>query len=99
MDFIVKTADKLYLVEAKADRDIDSRNVAVKAKAAAAWCEQASTVSPPDGYSQPQVWEYLLLSEGLFKNNRGLGFDALIPFCQGLRDKIIAQSENKLVLV
>src|SRR3990172_5635780 len=99
VDFLVKTADRLYLVETKADRDIDSQNVAVKAKAAVAWCEQASTVSPPDRYSQPKMWEYLLLSEGLFKNNRGLGFEALIPMCQGLRDKIIAQSENKLFLV
>jgi len=99
VDFLVKTADKLYLVEAKADKDIDSQNVAVKARAAVAWCEQASTASPPDGYNQSQMWEYLLLSEGLFKNNRGLGFEALIPMCQGLRDKIIAQSENKLFLV
>jgi len=99
VDFLVKTADKLYLVETKADKDIDSQNVAVKARAAVAWCEQASTASPPDGYNQSQMWEYLLLSEGLFKNNRGLGFEALIPMCQGLRDKIIAQSENKLFLV
>ena len=99
VDFLVKTADKLYLVETKADKDIDSQNVAVKTLAAVSWCEQASMVSPPDGYNQSQMWEYLLLSEGLFKNNRGLGFEALIPTCQGLRDKIIAQSENKLFLV
>lgn len=99
VDFLAKTAGKLYLVETKADRDIDSQNVAVKAKAAVAWCKQASTVSPPAGCNQPQGWEYLLLSEGLFNNNRGMGFDALIPLCQGLRDKIIAQSEHKLFLV
>jgi type III restriction enzyme len=99
VDFLVKTADKLYLVETKADKDIDSQNVAVKTRAAVSWCEQASVVSPPDEYNQPQAWEYLILSEGLFKDNRGLGFDALIPLCQGLRDKIIARSENKLFLV
>ena len=99
VDFLVKTADKLYLVETKAAKDIDSQNVAVKTRAAVSWCEQASVVSPPDEYNQPQAWEYLILSEGLFKDNRGLGFDALIPLCQGLRDKIIARSENKLFLV
>lgn len=63
------------------------------------WCEQASTVSPPDNFKQAQAWEYLLLSEGLFKNNQGLGFGALVPLCRGLRDKIIAQAENKLFLI
>ena len=31
--------------------------------------------------------------------NQGLGFEALIPLCRGLRDKIIAQAENKLFLL
>ena len=99
VDFIVKTQDKIYLVETKAEKDIDTQNVGVKARAAVAWCEQASTVSPPANYKQAQVWEYLLLSEGLFKNNQGLGFEALVPLCRGLRDKIIAQAENKLFLI
>jgi len=96
VDFIVKTSNKIYLVETKADRDINSQNVAVKARAATAWCEQASTVSPPSDYRQPQEWEYLLLSEGLFKSNRGLGFGALVPLYQGLRDKIIAHAQDEL---
>jgi type III restriction enzyme len=99
VDFIVKTRDKIYLVETKADKDIDSPNVGVKARAAVAWCEQASTVSPPLEHKQAQAWEYILLSEGLFKNNQGLGFEALVPLCQGLRDKIIAQTESKLFLI
>ncbi len=86
VDFIVQTKDKMYLVETKADKDINTPNVAVKVRAAVAWCEQASTVIPPFEYNQPQDWEYLLLSEGLFKNNQGLGFEALVPLCQGLRD-------------
>jgi len=99
VDFIVKTQDKIYLVETKADKDIDSPNVGVKARAAGAWCDQASTVSLPPEYKQPQAWEYLILSEGLFKNNQGLGFEALVPLCQGLRDRIIAQAESKLFLI
>ena len=99
VDFIVKTKDKIYLVETKADKDIDSQNVAVKARAATAWCEQASTVAPPEDYDQSQLWEYLLLSEGLFYNNQGLGFDALVPLCKGLRNRIIAHAESKLFLL
>jgi len=99
VDFIVKTENKIYLVETKADRDIDTPNVAVKARAAVAWCEQVSTVSPPPEHNQAQDWEYIPLSEGLFKNNQGLGFAALVPMCQGLRDRIIAQAESKLFLL
>ena len=97
IDFIVKTSEKMYLVETKASRDIDSPNTAVKAKAALAWCDQASTVLS-DGFEQPQYWEYLLLSESLFKKNQGLGFQAFVSFCQALRDKVIAQDENKLFI-
>lgn len=96
VDFIVRTNSKMYLVETKAGRDLDSQNVAVKVGAAMAWCEQAWTVSPPSDYKQPQGWEYLLLSEGLFKSNQGLGFEALVPLCQGLRDRIIAQAQGTL---
>lgn len=96
VDFVVKTNNKVYLVETKADRDIDSQNVAVKVKAAMAWCEQASTVSPPSDYKQPRPWEYVLLSEGLFKSNQGLGFEAFVSLCQGLCDQIIAQAQGTL---
>lgn len=98
VDFIVKAQDKIYLVETKADKDIESANVAVKVRAAVAWCEQATTVPPPLDYQQAQQWEYLILSEGLFKNNQELGFNALIALCRGLRDRIIAQAESKLFL-
>jgi type III restriction enzyme len=99
VDFIVKTVDKIYLVETKADKDLSTPNVIVKVRAAIAWCEQASTVSPPAEIKQPQAWEYLILSESLFKRNRGMGFDAFIPLCQGLRDKIIAQAQGTLFLI
>lgn len=96
IDFIIKTSDKMYLLETKATKDIDNPNVAVKARAAVAWCDQASTVSPPKKHNQPQCWEYLLLSESLFRKNEVLGFQALIPLSQALRDRVIAQDEDKL---
>jgi type III restriction enzyme len=97
MDFLIKTSEKMYLLETKAAKDIDNPNTAVKARAAVAWCDQASIVVPT-GYSQPQTWEYLILSESVFKNNLGLGFSALIPFCRTTRNRIIAQQQNKLFL-
>ncbi|MEW5948685.1 MAG: DEAD/DEAH box helicase family protein [Thermodesulfobacteriota bacterium] len=98
VDFIVKAPDKIYLVETKADKDIDNPNVAVKVQAATAWCEQASLVPPPEGITQPQKWEYLILSESLYKSNKGLSFEALVPFCKGLRDNIIAKAKSQLFL-
>jgi len=99
VDFIVKTPDRTFLVETKADKDLTTPNVAVKVRAAIAWCEQASTVSLPIELNQPQAWEYLILSETLFYKNQGLGFDALIPFCQALRDKIVSQAQRTLFLM
>lgn len=96
IDFIVKTSEKMYLVETKAAKDINNPNVAVKARAAVAWCDQASTVSPPKEYNQTQGWEYLLLSESLFRKNECLGFGAFVPLCQALRNRIIAHDENRL---
>jgi len=96
IDFIIRTSDKMYLLETKATKDIDTPNVAVKARAAVAWSDQASTVSPQKEYNQPQDWEYLLLSDSLFKKNEGLGFAAFVPLCQALRDRVIAQDQNKL---
>lgn len=99
VDFIVKTSDRIYLVETKADKDINNPNVAVKVQAANAWCEQASLVSPIEEMKQPQEWEYLILSESLYKNNKGLSFAALAPFCRGLRENIIAKAKSQLFLL
>ena len=86
----------MYLVETKADKDIDNPNVAVKVQAATAWCEQASLVSPPEDMQQPQEWEYLIVSESLYKNNKGLSFEAFVPLCKGLSDNIIAKAKSRL---
>lgn len=96
VDFIVRTPDKMYLVETKADKDIHNPNVAVKVQAATAWCEQASLVQPPDDMKQPVEWEYLILSESLYKSNKGLSFEAVAPLCKGLRDNVIAKAKSRL---
>lgn len=75
VDFLVKTDDRIYLLETKADKDLDDKTVLLKAKAAQSWCETATDLEVPKQFSQSSKWEYLLLSEGIFKNNRGLGFD------------------------
>lgn len=43
-------------------------------RAAVSWCKTASQALLPD---QPREWEYFMLSEKTFNENRQLGFDAL----------------------
>ena len=96
VDFIVREPKAMYLVETKADKDLSIPSVALKARAAQAWCESASGITSPEDLPQPTQWEYLLLSEGLFKANHGLSFEALVPLCQALRERVIAQQQGKL---
>jgi type III restriction enzyme len=96
VDFIVRTDDNVYLVETKSDRDLESATVGLKARAAQSWCETASTVKPPAGVDQPQEWQYVIVAESMFKANRGLSFNALVPFCQSVRDQIISREEKRL---
>jgi type III restriction enzyme len=84
MDFIIKTHDKNYLVETKSDKDLYEQTVLLKAKAAHSWCLSASRAN----------WEYLVLSEGLFKENSGLGFDMFVPHCRELRNRMIERYDE-----
>jgi type III restriction enzyme len=89
IDFIIKTEEKMYLLETKADKDLNDPSVLLKAKAAHSWCQSASSVKLPNDISQPNVWEYLILSEGLFEKNSDLGFEMFVPFCREQRNRMI----------
>jgi type III restriction enzyme len=96
VDFLVKSNEKMYLVETKADKDLYEPSVLLKAKAAHNWCLNASKILPPEDMSQPKYWEYLILSEELFKANSGLGFDMFVPLCRELRNRMIERYDNSL---
>jgi type III restriction enzyme len=95
-DFIVRTADSMYIVETKAERDIVLDSVALKARAGIGWCEAATAVSPPSDVPQPQRWEYVILPEDLFKAARELTFEALVPMCRGRCNAVIANAMGRL---
>jgi type III restriction enzyme len=94
VDFIIKTHDKNYLVETKSDKDLYEHTVLLKAKAAHSWCLSASRVSSVEDITKPANWEYLVLSEGLFKANSGLGFDMFVPLCRELRNRMIERYDE-----
>ena len=81
-------------METKADKDLYEPSVLLKAKAAYIWCLSASRVATMEGMSQPRGWEYLVLSEGLFKANSGLGFDMFVPLCIELRNRMIERYDS-----
>jgi type III restriction enzyme len=96
-DFIVKTNEAMCIVEMKADKDLDLPTVALKAQAAKSWCERVSLIKNKE-INQPNKWKYFLISESLFKDNKGLSFNAFAPLAEGLAMKIVAQYQKRLFI-
>lgn len=62
-DFLVRTADAVYLVETKAQQQTIHPNVQRKCKAALAWCERINGLSTDQRGGAP--WHYVLLAENV----------------------------------
>jgi type III restriction enzyme len=60
-DFLVRTADAVYLAETKAQDQTQHPNVLRKRKAALAWCERINALSEAQRQSPP--WHYVLLGQ------------------------------------
>ena len=70
-DFIVKTADKIYLVETKAQKDLKDRNVIQKELGALDWLKRTNELIPSD--RMDAAWEYVLLGHNTFYSLREKG--------------------------
>lgn len=95
IDFIVRTSDRMFLVETKADKDLTDPTVLLKAKAGDSWCKNASRISQPADSTQPKDWEYLILPESFFKANSQLTFEQLAVFCRLQRDQMIDKFDRE----
>ena len=60
-DFLVRTADAVYLAETKAQDQTQNPNVLRKRTAALAWCERINALSETQRQSPP--WHYVLLGQ------------------------------------
>ncbi len=73
-DFIVKTADKIYLIETKSDKDLNDPNVKQKQLATLDWIKRINQLRLED--RMDREWEYILLGEthfyGLKDNNASI---------------------------
>ena len=81
-DFLLRTADAVYLVETKAQRDVNSPNVQRKLKAAQTWCERINAL--PSQHRSELPWHYVLLGEEMFKDwrNKGARLAELLAFAR-----------------
>ena len=70
-DFLVRTADAVYLVETKAQAQTIHPNVQRKLKAALAWCERINNLSAEQRGGAP--WHYVLLAENVVYEWQGKG--------------------------
>ncbi len=59
-DFIVETTDTKYMVETKAEKDMDDKTVQAKKDAALRWCDIATTFEKEHG---GKPWHYLLIPD------------------------------------
>ena len=70
-DFIVGTADKIYLIETKGEDKLDDHNVRQKQTAAVEWVEKINKLKPEDRMNRK--WEYGLIGEDMFYILTGSG--------------------------
>lgn len=70
-DFLVRTADGIYLAETKAQQQTMHPNVQRKLRAAVAWCERINGLAPEHRQGLP--WHYVLLGEDAVQEWQGKG--------------------------
>lgn len=64
-DFLVRTADGVYVVETKAQTMLSDENVKRKQRAAVAWCEQLNALDPEQRDNRD--WSYVLLGDTIVR--------------------------------
>lgn len=83
-DFFVRRSNGHYcLVETKGRED---RDIAVKARAAVAWCKSAST--------DKTEWRYLYLTQGVFERLTSYQIDELLRVCEPALQELLGEGEK-----
>jgi type III restriction enzyme len=94
-DFLVRTADAIYLVETKAQDQVSHPNVQRKLKAAVTWCQRINALEP--GLRDGREWFYALVGESNFHEwrNNGGRLGELLAFSK-VRGSIHAEAQGGL---
>ena len=96
-DFLMRTADGIYLVETKAQGQLSSPNVQRKLKAAATWCERINGLPAELRGDRPS--HYALVGESLFWDwkQKGARVGELLAFSR-VRPALSAAAQGDLAL-
>ena len=96
-DFMVRTAEAIYLVETKAQQQTSHPNVQRKRRAAATWCSRINALAPYD--RDGREWHYALVGESLFEDWRikHARMGELLSFCR-IRNEATRSSQGALQL-
>ncbi len=96
-DFMVRTADAIYLAETKSQQQTTHPNVQRKLKAAATWCNRINDLPPCD--RDGREWRYALVNESIFDDwrHKGAHLSELLSFSR-IRPTTDASSQGNLSL-
>lgn len=81
-DFIVKIGNDIFLVETKAQKDLDNANVRQKEKSALSWCKQINSLTPEN--RMDSEWHYVILDDTTFKElkKKNASLLSILKSCQ-----------------
>ena len=87
-DFIVKVKDIIYLIETKAQKDINNDNVKQKQKSALDWCKKINNL--PQEERMNSIWQYVLLDDNTFyaMKTQGASTKDICEYCKLTNAKI-----------
>lgn len=87
-DFLVKIENSVYLVETKAQKDIDNANVKQKQKSALNWSKKVNELASSERMNA--YWNYSLLDDTTFYSmkSRGASTKEILEYCKLTNGKI-----------
>lgn len=87
-DFILKINDKIYLVETKAQKDIEQINVKQKQKSAIDWCKKINELNQNDRMNS--IWNYSIVDDNTFymMKSKGASIEDILEYCKLTNNKI-----------
>ena len=87
-DFMVKIGGKIFLVETKAERDMNNINVKQKRLATIDWIDKVNELKPEDRMSC--TWNYVLLGESTFygMSEKGASTQEILEYARLTKAKI-----------
>jgi len=87
-DFLVKIDGKIYIVETKAEKDVNAENVKRKRLAAIDWVDKINELQPDDRMNCN--WSYVLLGEDTFygMSEKGGSTEEILEYAKLTRSKV-----------